>query len=84
MPLKLLYSPPQGPLYFMTPGIIIHVEWSEKGAPWSCTPDSPAPISSLPSILHYVYHYHTFLDISSPVFIALKLYCSILPCFYIF
>lgn len=84
MLLKLLYSPPQGPLYFTTPGSIIHVEWSGKRAPWSYDPDSPAPISSLHSILYYVYHYLTFLDISSPIFIALKVCCLILPGFYIF
>ena len=83
MILKLLYSPPQEPLYFTTPGSIIHIEWSGKGAPWSYAPDSPAPISSL-RFLYYVYHYLTFLDISSPIFIALKVYCLILPGFYIF
>lgn len=49
--LKSLYSPPLG-LMFTTPAIIIHIEYSGKGAPWSCAPIAcPQFISPLNSEL---------------------------------
>lgn len=70
-----LYFPPQGPLCFTTPGIIICRELAER------VPLEFWPISFLPSILNYVYHYLTFLDIS-PQFYYSKKYCSAFPILY--